>query len=247
MSKLTTFSDNANVAVIGASGGIGQAFCEQLASDPTVGTVYAFSRSNGLPEWPKTLWHPMDIEDETSIRYAVESVGDVDFDLVLVPTGILHRGDSLGPERRYRELSPPTMTEVFAINAIGPTMVAKHFLPRLKRGAKTVFAALSARVGSIADNRLGGWASYRASKAALNQFLRTLSIEHARSRPQSVVVSLHPGTVRTRLSDPFTARTPAEKLFSAEQSAAYLLDVVDALTPEDTGGFFAWDGKRIEF
>ncbi|MDJ0940942.1 MAG: SDR family NAD(P)-dependent oxidoreductase [Woeseiaceae bacterium] len=246
MNGLTSFTDSANVAVIGASGGIGNAFCDALAEDPAVGKVFAFSRRTLERDGNGLTWQPIDIEDENTIERAADSVGETPLDLVLVLTGILHEGE-LRPERRMSELAPDSIARVFAINTIGPTLVAKHFLPKLRRDAKTVFAALSARVGSIGDNRLGGWASYRASKAALNQFVRTLSIEHARRRPKSVVVSLHPGTVRTSLSEPFTARTPAEKLFTPEQSAGYLLEVIDRLGPDDTGGFFAWDGTRIEY
>jgi NAD(P)-dependent dehydrogenase (short-subunit alcohol dehydrogenase family) len=126
-------------------------------------------------------------------------------------------------------------------------MVAKHFLPRLRTGHKTVFAALSARVGSISDNRLGGWASYRASKAALNMLLKTLALEHSRRWPDSVIVGLHPGTVDTALSKPFSSRVPAERLFEPSQSARYLLGVIDDLTPTATGGFFAWDGTPIDY
>ena len=247
MSRLSSFSPDANVAVIGASGGIGRAFCELLAADPSVGTIYEFSRTNGLPRNGKQLWHPIDVEDESAIEYAAESIGDVPLDMVLVLTGVLHRGERLKPERRLRELDPDNIEKVFSINTVGPTMVAKHFLPKVRRTGKTVFAALSARVGSISDNRLGGWASYRASKAALNQFIRTIAIEHKRQRPESIVVSLHPGTVRTPLSEPFTSRTPMDKLFSPEQSASYLLSVIDGLTPEQTGGFFAWDGSEIGY
>ena len=145
-----------------------------------------------------------------------------------------------------RELDAGKLARVFAINAAGPALVAKHFLPNLRKGSKTAFAALSARVGSIGDNRLGGWYAYRASKAALNMLLKTLSIEQARQRPDSIIVGLHPGTVNTELSSPFTKRTPAAKLFTPEVSAGHLLNVLDGLTPEDSGGVFAWDGQRVE-
>ncbi len=247
MTRLGSFRQNINVAVIGASGGIGGAFCRTLAADPNVASVYAFSRTEARFDRDNVAWHALDLEDERSIERAADAVGDTAFELVLVLTGILHRGDGLQPERRLDELSPENLARVFAINAIGPAMIAKHFLPKLSGRTKTVFAALSARVGSIGDNRLGGWASYRASKAALNQLIRTIAIEHARRRPQSVVAALHPGTVDTRLSQPFTRRTPADKLFSPQQSADYLLRVIDNLTPEDSGGFFAWDGSPIEY
>ena len=137
--------------------------------------------------------------------------------------------------------------ELFKVNAIGPANVAKAFLPRMRRGSKTVFAALSARVGSIGDNRLGGWVSYRSSKAALNMILKTLSIEHARRFPEAVIAGLHPGTVDSSLSAPFQRRVPEGKLFSPAQSVGYLLTVIDRLAPEDSGGFFAWDGTAIDY
>lgn len=247
MSEMQGFAVNANVAVIGASGGIGRAFCRRLAEDPRFATVYAFSRTEIRFDDDSIVWHPLDIEDESSIEYATSAIGDVEFDLVLVLSGILHMGDQLQPERRLQELTPENLQKVFAINTIGPAMVAKHFLPRLRRRSKTVFAALSARVGSIGDNSLGGWASYRASKAALNQLIKTIAIEQSRRHPQSIVVALHPGTVDTRLSKPFTGRTPENRLFSADESAAYLMNVIDGLRPEDSGGFFAWDGTAIEY
>jgi NAD(P)-dependent dehydrogenase (short-subunit alcohol dehydrogenase family) len=144
-------------------------------------------------------------------------------------------------------LDAKALCEVFRINAVGPALIAKHFLPLLRMGHKTVFAALSARVGSISDNRLGGWASYRASKAALNMLLKTLAIEHARRWPDSVVVALHPGTVDTALSKPFSSRLPTERLFAPSQAVGYLLGVIDDLTPAATGDFLAWDGTPIEY
>lgn len=146
-----------------------------------------------------------------------------------------------------RELDRASMTEVFTVNAIGPALIAKHFLPRLRKDHKAVFAALSARVGSIGDNRLGGWTSYRASKAALNMILRTLAIEQRRSAKNSVVAALHPGTVDTGLSKPFQGRVPDSQLFGPHRAALALLGVIEQLTAEDSGGFFAWDGTAIDF
>lgn len=246
MTKLASFGDALSVAVVGASGGIGRAMCGLLNADPRVHSIHAFSRRE-IDSTGKIQWFPMDIADEHSIKSAMDAIGDARFDIVLVMTGVLHGGDQLQPERRLEDVSADSMTRVFAINTIGPALVAKHLLPRLAKGRKTVFAALSARVGSIGDNRLGGWVSYRASKAALNQVLRTLAIEHARRWPDSAVVALHPGTVDTPLSKPFTGGTPGHKLFTPEKSAGYLLNVIDGLTKDDTGGFFAWDGSRIEY
>ena len=139
------------------------------------------------------------------------------------------------------------MATAFRLNTTGPALVAKHFLPLLARDRKAAFAALSARVGSIEDNGLGGWYAYRASKAALNMAIKTLSIELARRYPLALCVGLHPGTVDTALSKPFQAGVPQERLFSPAQSARHLLSVLDELTAEDSGKLFAWDGRRIPF
>ena len=248
MTSLSSFSADANVAVIGASGGIGAAMLRLLSDDERVAAIHAFSRSGDTPDLPKVSAGHIDVEDESSIAAAAASAAQqVPLDLVLVSSGILWQGDSLRPEKAMREISLEGLARLFAVNAAGPTLVAKHFLPELRRDSKTLFAALSARVGSINDNRLGGWYSYRASKAALNMLLRTLAIEHARQRPQSIIAGLHPGTVDTGLSGPYTSRTPRKQLFSPEQSARYLVDVIDGLRVEDTGQTFAWDGSRIEF
>ena len=139
------------------------------------------------------------------------------------------------------------MNAVFAVNTIGPALVAKHFVPLMPRQGRSVFAALSARVGSIEDNRLGGWYSYRASKAALNQILRTLAIEVARTRPEAIVVGLHPGTVTSSLSAPFRSAESKPAPFTPEASAVHLLHVLERLSPRDSGRVFAWDAQPIPF
>lgn len=237
MDSLTSFKPGSNAVVIGSSGGIGRSFVSALEADPSFAQVSTFSRSN--PD------RAIDLADEASIERAANSVGD-ELDLVIVATGILH-DQQVQPEKAMRELDGSAMATVLAANTIGPALVAKHFLPRLRRDSKTVFAALSARVGSISDNRLGGWTSYRASKAALNMVIRTLSIEQARRRPESVVVGLHPGTVDTKLSAPFQRNVPQGKLFTPEIAATHLLRVIDGLQSRDSGGFFAWDGQAIDF
>jgi NAD(P)-dependent dehydrogenase (short-subunit alcohol dehydrogenase family) len=196
---------------------------------------------------PKVTLGELDITNEASIaNCAVLACSESPLDIVVVATGILWSGDALRPEKSLRDLDAEKLSEVFAINAAGPALVAKHFLPRLRKESKTVFAALSARVGSIGDNRLGGWYSYRASKAALNMLLKTLAIEHARTMPQSMVVGLHPGTVDTGLSRPYSKGTSPEKLFSPETAAGHLVAVLDKVCQSNSGGVFAWDGKRIE-
>ncbi len=214
-------------AVIGASGGIGAAFAAALTAGGT--EVIALARAD------------LDLEDEASIVAAAARVG-TPLDLVIVATGLLH-GDGIAPEKAMRDLSAANLARYFAVNATGPALVAKHFLPLLARDRRAVFAALSARVGSISDNRLGGWYGYRASKAALNMLVRTLAIELARTRPEALCVALHPGTVDTRLSQPFQRGVP--DLFTPERSAAAMLDVLATLTPADSGGCFAWDGTRV--
>jgi len=163
-------------------------------------------------------------------------------------TGFLHgpsflHGRGYVPEKSLSALTPEHMAHSFAVNAMGPALLMKHFLPLLARNEKSVFATLSAKVGSISDNALGGWYSYRASKAALNQFVHTAAIELARRKPEAVCVALHPGTVDTGLSSDFaktglTVRKP-------EEAAGLLLDVLDRLTPAETGGFFDYRGNSL--
>ncbi len=165
-----------------------------------------------------------------------------DLRLVIDATGFLH-DERQGPEKSWRQLDAGNLARSFALNALGPALIMKHVLPRLPRSGKAVFATLSARVGSIGDNRLGGWYAYRASKAALNQLVRTAAVELARRSPEGICVALHPGTVATTLSAPFTqaghsAHTPAE-------TSRHLLAVVDKLTVEANGGFFDWRGQPV--
>jgi len=220
--------------VVGASGGIGAALARGLEASGRYAVVHALSRSaTGL-----------DLEDEASIAAAAARVAQGPAaTLVLVATGVLHHG--FEPERSWRALDAEHLLRDYRINAVGPALIAKHFLPLLPRDRPATFAALSARVGSIGDNRLGGWHSYRASKAALNMILRNLAVELGRTHPQAVVAGLHPGTVDTGLSTPFQKGVRTEKLFTAEHSAEQLLAVLDALAPTDSGRVFAWDGQRV--
>lgn len=248
MNLLPSLHPGSNVGVIGASGGIGRAFVRLLSGDAGVRQVHAFSRTPGEWEESKIVSHHLDLADEGSIEAAAASASSVaPLDLVIVATGILHRGECIRPEKAMREIDYKSMAEVLAVNSIGPSMVAKHFLPALRRNHRAVFAALSARVGSIGDNRLGGWTAYRMSKAALNMLVRTIAIEQARSAPDSLIVALHPGTVDTRMSEPFTKRVPDSQLFTPTLSATKLLGVLDKLPADQSGGFFAYDGSRIDY
>lgn len=225
---------DASAVVIGASGGIGAAVVEQLQASGRFEVVHALSRSGT----------EFDLEDEAKIAAAAQALaqGPVPT-LVFLATGVLHHGHE--PERTYKAMTAEHLLRDYRTNTVGPALVARHFLPLLPRDRRSVFAALSARVGSIGDNRLGGWHSYRASKAALNMILKNLSIELARTHPQAIVAGLHPGTVDTDLSQPFQKGVAADKLFTADYSAGCLLSVLDGLTPADSGGVFAWDGARI--
>jgi NAD(P)-dependent dehydrogenase (short-subunit alcohol dehydrogenase family) len=248
MSLISSLQEPANVVIAGANGGIGGALVDALSGDERVGRLWALSRSPLVISSSRVRPIIADVTDEQSLEAVANRCAEHGrVDLVIVATGILHRGDDIRPEKRMADLDGTMMAEVFRINAIAPALIAKHFLPLMRRDAKTAFAAISARVGSIGDNRLGGWTAYRASKAALNMIIRTLSIEHARSHPEGLVVTLHPGTTDTNLSKPFQRNVPREQLFSPQFAAHRLLEVIDQRTCDDTGGFFAWDGDIIEY
>lgn len=246
---LRSFGSEINAAVFGASGGLGRAFVDLLAASPNTGRIAAFSRSNVAFDHPKVHTSGVELGREDSLAAAAETAAGIakEYHLVILATGILHDGAGLRPEKSWHALDGAALETAFQVNSIGPALIAKHFLPLMARGRKSVFAALSARVGSIEDNHLGGWYAYRASKAALNMLIKTLSIELARRNPDAVCVALHPGTVDTALSQPFQRGVPEGKLFSPPQAAGHLLGVLDRLTPEDSGRLFAWDGERIPF
>lgn len=233
-----------HAVVIGASGGIGGALVEALAAREDVASVTALSRRPSAAASTKVVAGYIDLLDEASVAQAAAACGDPAPRLVICAAGILHEGD-VQPEKSLRDLDPARLARVFAVNTIGPALVLKHFSPLLPRKGRSTIALLSARVGSISDNRLGGWYGYRASKAALNQLVRTASIELARARREAVVVGLHPGTVDTVLSVPFSANVAPGKLFTPAYSAARLLEVLDGLSPADSGRCFAWDGSEV--
>jgi NAD(P)-dependent dehydrogenase (short-subunit alcohol dehydrogenase family) len=244
---MQSLRDGYRAAVFGANGGLGAAFARALAADPRCAVVHAGSRGP-LPRLPpKAREFRFDLLAETSIMAAADACSaDGPLQLVIVATGMLHEG-SLRPEKTWRSTSAEAFAKAFALNATGPALIAKHLLGRLPSGERAVFAALSARVGSISDNRLGGWHAYRASKAALNMLIQNFAIELARVNPTALCVALHPGTVDTSLSRPFQANVPASKLFTADRSVADLLRVVDGLDPTQSGKLLAWDGAVIPF
>jgi len=219
--------------IFGASGGIGSALADELRDR---GEVIALSRHSNPA---------IDLLDESSLASAASHFanGGISPNLIIVATGILHK-DGKGPEKSLRELDPEWMIENYRLNAVGPALIAKHFLPLMPRTGRICFALLSARVGSISDNNLGGWHSYRASKAALNMLVRNISIEWQRRNPQAIIIGLHPGTVETPLSAPFKGN-PAHDRFSPPNAAKQLLGVLNGLNPEQSGQLFAYDGTVI--
>jgi NAD(P)-dependent dehydrogenase (short-subunit alcohol dehydrogenase family) len=217
------------VVIIGAGGGLGAALAD--AADTRGALVVRLSRP------------AIDATRPETIAAAAATVGD-GLSHVIVASGLLHDAGR-GPERDWRQIDADWMLENFRVNAALPALVARHFLPLLRRQAPAVMAVLTARVGSIADNRLGGWHSYRASKAAANQLVKTLSVELARKNPAAAIVALHPGTVDTPLSRPFQRNVPDGRLFPAAQAAAQLWRVIDGLGPADTGRFLDWAGEPV--
>lgn len=234
------------VVIIGATGAIGGAFITHYARSADVSDVFAFSRSKLEIDDVKVKTASLDITSETSIKAAADTIENQSIDIVIVATGLLH-ADRLQPEKRLADLSGDNLMQVFQTNTIAPALLIKHFIPKLKRKSKSIFAILSARVGSIEDNRLGGWYGYRASKAAVNMLIKTTAIELSRARKQMIIVGLHPGTVDSSLSKPFQRNVPEGKLFSPEQSAGYLKAVLENLEITDSGHVFAWDGEKIPY
>jgi NAD(P)-dependent dehydrogenase (short-subunit alcohol dehydrogenase family) len=242
--------------VQGASRGIGLEFVRQLLAEPQFGRVFAACRAPDQTARLATLaagdrrLHliTLDASDEDSIASAADTVAGVTDRLHLVVNcaGLLHRrSQALAPEKRLADVRANALAASFAVNAFGPLLVAKHFERLLAHRERAVFASISARVGSIGDNRLGGWYAYRGAKAAQNMFTKTLAIEWARARRNVACVALHPGTTDTDLSRPFQANVPPGRLFNTERTVQQLLAVIDRLTPADTGRFLAWDGSEI--
>ena len=242
---MENFADSYRAVVVGATGGLGAAFTRHLAADPRCVGVHALSRSGRGEAGDKVVPGRVDILDEESVAAAAGAVGESGTPaFVIVSTGYLH-GPDAGPEKSWSHITADGLARNFAINTTGPALVAKHFLPLMPRKERGVFAALSARVGSISDNGIGGWYGYRASKAALNQVLKCLAIEGARKRPGLVVAGLQPGTVRTGLSEPFRGHVRAEDLFEPDTAAGHLLGVLDRLGPEQSGRVFDWAGSEV--
>ena len=250
-----------NVLVAGATGGIGLALVAQLAANSQVACLFALGRtaSRNAPladliarSGGRVIAIDCDIRDEAALASLATTIAGLvrALHLVINTAGMLHDSGNvpaIHPEKSLAQVTVAGLQASFAINAFAPILLAKALLPLLRHDAPAVFASLSARVGSIGDNRIGGWYSYRAAKAAQNQLLKTLAIELTRLNRRSIVLALHPGTTNTGLSKPFQANVSAEKLFTPDFAAASLLQVIASRLPADSGSFFAWDGQRIDW
>jgi NAD(P)-dependent dehydrogenase (short-subunit alcohol dehydrogenase family) len=233
-----------NIVILGGSGGIGEAFIEKLAGRPNVETVVATYHRSKPPEVgrPNVSLQRLDLTNEPAIRDWAAQIGEIDW--LINAVGMLHT-PAQRPEKTIRHIDPAFFLQSMSINTVPTLLLAKHLYGKFRHGRPAVFATVSAKVGSIEDNRLGGWFSYRASKAALNMCLKTLAIEWRRSLPNVAVTALHPGTTDTALSRPFQHNVPTGQLFTPEQSVNYLLDVLDSLKPADSGRFLAFDGEEL--
>lgn len=250
-----------NVLIVGGNRGIGLGFVKQLLAERnhsnthcTLNRIYATYRSDDSATELLSIQKqkdclvclPMEVTDESSIVSAISQISQQTqkIHLVIYCVGILHDGD-FQPEKSLRQISSDNLIRYFQVNSIGAVLLAKHIMPLLRHQENSLFAAISAKVGSIGDNRLGGWYGYRASKAALNMLLKTISIEYSRRCPRTIVVALHPGTTDTELSQPFQANVPPDKLFPVAKTVAQLLEVMKNLELKDSGAFFSWDGSLL--
>ena len=232
-----------NIVVIGGSGGIGKEFVLKLLARPETTKLHATYRTTQpLVTDSRLCWHQLDITDEHAMREWAKGLEEIDW--IINAVGMLHTPD-VGPENSITRLTAKHMISSMQVNALPSLMIAKYLNKKLRRDAHTIYATLSAKVGSIEDNMLGGWYSYRMSKAALNMGLKTLSIEWKRTLPKLSVLAIHPGTTNTRLSKPFQRNVPEEQLFSPENAVSQMLQVLDDVQLGETGLFLAFDGERL--
>ena len=231
------------ILIAGGSGGIGRALveaCLEQFQSTTVDATYYKHKPDFSHD--RLIWHKLNLADEPEVVYLAEQLGNLDW--VINAAGLLHNESGL-PEKTIKKFDPNFLIENLQANTLPSLLLAKHFQKNLKQSEQSVFAVVSAKVGSISDNQLGGWYSYRATKAALNMVLKTLSIEWQRTLPKCCVASLHPGTTDTHLSQPFQSNVPEGKLFPPEKTAHLLLNILQNLTPEQTGRFWSWDGREL--
>lgn len=244
----------AKALIVGGNRGIGLEFVKQLLKDERFDQIFATYRTEAdatellqlAQIHSKLHCIVMDITEESQIEQGLAEIKNLTPELhfVINCVGFLHDG-VITPEKALRQLHSANLVRYFQVNSIGAALLAKHLLSLLNHKQPNIFATISAKIGSIEDNRLGGWYGYRASKAALNMLLKTASIEYSRRSKQTAIVLLHPGTTDTRLSEPFQRGVPANKLFPVEKTVGLLMQVLEDVTIADNGSFFSWDGSRL--
>lgn len=234
-----------NVAVIGAQGAIGSALIDRLITYKKANKIYDFSQKGNNSNLPEVCSYTISYDDEISVEQSSRLLpSDVKFDLILVTIGVLHN-NILMPEKKLSDCSLEKFQYIFMANAFIPALIIKYFLPKISSDRPGKLAVLSARLGSISDNQLGGWYAYRSSKAALNMIIKNIAIESSRNNKKTIIVGLHPGTTDSYLSKPFQVNVPKKNLFTPRFASDKILNVVDCLEFNDSGKCLAWDGQKI--
>lgn len=233
-----------NVAIIGSSGGIGRAFLDAYIADKDISNIYSISRTEVKSNDKRIIHINIDVTDEVSVKAAASKIEENRLDRLIVATGVLHT-KSFGPEKSIKDIKIENFVKIFSVNTFGPALIGKHFLPLMTKDQKSIVAFLSARVGSISENKLGGWYAYRASKSALNQIIKNFSIEAKRTNSSGIIIGLQPGTVKSKLSEPFQKNVKKGKLFLPEDSVDSLVKVIENVMQNDSGKIFDWEGEEI--
>ena len=233
-----------NVAIIGSSGAIGRAFLDAYIADKDISNIYSISRTEVKSNDKRIIHINIDVTDEVSVKAAASKIEENRLDRLIVATGVLHT-KSFGPEKSIKDIKIENFVKIFSVNAFGPALIGKYFLPLMTKDQKSIVAFLSARVGSISENKLGGWYAYRASKSALNQIIKNFSIEAKRTNSSGIIIGLQPGTVKSKLSEPFQKNVKKGKLFLPEDSVDSLIKVIENVMQNDSGKIFDWEGEEI--
>jgi NAD(P)-dependent dehydrogenase (short-subunit alcohol dehydrogenase family) len=233
-----------NVAIIGSSGAIGRAFLDAYIADKNISNIYSISRTEVKSNDKRIIHINIDVTDEVSVKAAASKIEENRLDRLIVATGVLHT-KSFGPEKSIKDIKIENFVKIFSVNTFGPALIGKYFLPLMTKDQKSIVAFLSARVGSISENKLGGWYAYRASKSALNQIIKNFSIEAKRTNSSGIIIGLQPGTVKSKLSEPFQKNVKKGKLFLPEDSVDSLIKVIENVMQNDSGKIFDWEGEEI--
>ena len=233
-----------SVAIIGSSGAIGRAFLDAYIADKDISNIYSISRTEVKSNDKRIIHINIDVTDEVSVKAAASKIEENRLDRLIVATGVLHT-KSFGPEKSIKDIKIENFVKIFSVNTFGPALIGKYFLPLMTKDQKSIVAFLSARVGSISENKLGGWYAYRASKSALNQIIKNFSIEAKRTNSSGIIIGLQPGTVKSKLSEPFQKNVKKGKLFLPEDSVDSLVKVIENVMQNDSGKIFDWEGEEI--